>query len=176
MAELLLAEFSEPEALARALDSLRCAGVPGLDAHTPFSTEVVREALGPRRTPLSLLVLIGFIAGSAGAYGLEWLLVARLYPLNVGGRPPHFPLAFVPIAFEMGVLGASLTAFVGALVCGKLVRLWDPVFEQPGIESASEHGFWLRLDAHALALAPTDVEDRLRQCGAARVSRLEVPA
>jgi hypothetical protein len=42
----------------------------------------------------------------AGAYGLQWLLNAYLYPLDAGGRPAHFPLAFVPITFEMGVLFA----------------------------------------------------------------------
>jgi hypothetical protein len=46
----------------------------------------------------------------------------------------------------MGVLAAALTAIFGVLIGGKLLRLWDPVFEVPRFESASIDRFWLRVD------------------------------
>jgi hypothetical protein len=146
VAETLLAEFGDDAALAKAIERVRELGVRKLDAHTPYSTELVRDALGAPPSRLSAAVLAGAVLGAAAAYALEWYLVAHLYPLNVGGRPPHFPLAFVPITFEMGVLFASGTAFAGALFLGRLVRLWAPVFEIPGFERASRDTFWLTLE------------------------------
>jgi Protein of unknown function (DUF3341) len=141
----LLAEFSDATALARAIGQLRARGYRALDAYTPYSTEEVREALAEGRSTLSWLVLLGALLGGAGAYFLQWYLVAFLYPLNVGGRPPHMPLAFVPITFEMAVLGGAGAAFVSVLWGGRLLRWWDPVFEAEGFESASIDRFWLEV-------------------------------
>jgi len=141
----LLAEFESSTALAGAIEQLRASGYRELDAYTPYSTEQVRDALGRKRSKLSWFVLLGAIFGGASAYSLQWYLVAFLYPLNVGGRPPHMPLAFVPITFEMAVLGGSLAAFVSVLWGGKLLSWWDPVFEVNGFESASVDRFWLEL-------------------------------
>jgi hypothetical protein len=147
MPKLFLAEFGDPEALARALRALGDRGLRKLDAYTPYSTEVVRAALAAPPSRLPIAILGGGVLGSLGAYALQWLLVAYLYPLNVGGRPPHMPLAFVPITFEMGVLGAAFTAFFGVLYTGKLLSWWHPVFEVDGFESASVDKFWLSVDA-----------------------------
>lgn len=146
MSRALLIEFDTPSRLAQAAHLLRQRGHAALDAYTPYSTDEVREALGHGDSRLPRAVFAAALIGAGGAYGLEWYTTGYLYPLDVGGRPPHMPLAYVPIAFEMGVLAAALTAFVGALLLGKLVKLWDPVFEVPGFEGASVDRFWLRVD------------------------------
>jgi hypothetical protein len=147
MKRRMLVEFDTPEQLALAVLELRALGYKDLDAHTPYSTEVVRDALELRRSPLSFIVLAGALLGAGTAYYIEWGTNAHLYPLDVGGRPPHMPLAFVPICFEMGVLAAAFAAFFGLLAAGGLVKLWDPVFEIEGFESASVDRFWLSVDA-----------------------------
>jgi hypothetical protein len=146
MAELLL-EFDDPEGLARAARELSDQGYTELEAYTPYSTEEVRAALPERRSWIPRLVLAGGLCGASAAYFLQWYLVAYLYPLNAGGRPPHLPLAFVPITFEMGVLGAAFCAFFGVLWAGRLVRPWHPVFEAEGFDSVSVDKFWLAVRA-----------------------------
>ena len=146
MKAALLVELDTPAALAEAARVLRQLGHTALDAYTPYSTEEVREALGHRPSRLPLAVFVAGVLGAGGAYALEWYTTGYLYPLNVGGRPPHMPLAYVPISFEMGVLAAAGTAFIGVLVLAGLVKWWDPVFEIPGFESASIDRFWLRVD------------------------------
>src|SRR5688572_27236319 len=121
MKRALLVEFDTPDDLALAARALHDLGHRQLDAYTPYSTEVVREALELGSSPLPRWVLTGGLLGAGGAYFLEWYLNGYLYPLNVGGRPPHMPLAFVPIAFEMGVLLAAFAAVLGVLVHAKLV-------------------------------------------------------
>ncbi|HEU4578076.1 MAG TPA: DUF3341 domain-containing protein [Polyangiaceae bacterium] len=172
MAELLL-EFEGPEALARAARELQRKGYVGLDAYTPYSTEEVRDALPDRRSWIPYLVLVAGLCGAGGAYLLQWYLVGYLYPIDVGGRPPHMPLAFVPITFEMGVLCASFAAFFGVLWAGRLVRPWHPVFEAEGFESTSIDKFWLSVPASDAPEGREALESAVESLGAER--RLYVP-
>ena len=169
----LLVEFADAGALASAARTLRHRPDLTLDAYAPYSSEEVREALSLPPSRLPLVVFLAACLGAGGAYWLEWFTTANQYPLNVGGRPLHMPLAFVPISFEMGVLAASLTAFAGALVLAELVKLWDPVFEVPGFEAASVDRFWLRVDA-AGELDAAAIEAELQGARPIRFLLLEV--
>ena len=41
------------------------------------------------------------LLGGGAAYLLQWWINVIDYPLDIGGRPYHSALAFVPITFEM---------------------------------------------------------------------------
>jgi hypothetical protein len=168
MADRLLAEFEDEAAIIAAIRRLRDEGFPRLEAYMPFPSYEVDEALGGRRSQLPWAIFVLGIAGAGAAYFLQWLLVGYLYPLDVGGRPPHFPLAFVIITFEMGVLAASLCAFFGTLILGRLVRLTDDVQGTPGFSSVTRDRFWLEVATHDPARARTLLTD----AGALRV---EIP-
>lgn len=175
MTRALLIEFDGPAGLARAARHLRERGVTALDAYVPYSTDEVREALALRRSPLPVAVFCAALLGAGGAYALQWYTTAHLYPLSVGGRPPHQPLAYVPITFEMGVLAAAAAAFFGVLLLGKLIKLWDPVFEVPGFESVSVDRFWLRVDGGPDTLDPTLIRSELEHLQPLRHVLLEAP-
>ncbi|HLU67244.1 MAG TPA: DUF3341 domain-containing protein [Kofleriaceae bacterium] len=169
MADRVLAEFRSSEALAAAIRALRERGYGKLEAYLPFPAPDVEEALAERRSRLPIALFAVGISGAAGAYLLQWLLVAHLYPLNVGGRPPHFPLAFLIITFEMGILLCGIAAVVGVLVLGRLVRLTDDVQGTPGFESASGDRFWLELSTRDPLYRPDRTRDELVELGASRV-------
>ena len=128
----------------------------------------MREALALGPSPLSGLVFLGAVFGAGAAYFIQWYTTAHLYPINVGSRPLHMPLAFVPITFEMGVLGAAFTAFFGVLIGGRLLKLWDPVFEVQGFETFSVDHFWLRVDEPDATFDPARVQDELAPFGPRR--------
>jgi hypothetical protein len=67
-----------------------------------------------------------------------------------------------------------VTAFVGVLVLGRLVKLWDPVFEIPGFEAASIDRFWLRVDAPG-ELDSATLEAELEAAKPVRFLLLEAP-
>lgn len=166
----LLAEYADLDALLAGIARLRGAGYTRLEIYSPYPIPVVDRALERPPSRLPWVVFVVGVAGAAGAYGLQWLLNAYLYPLDVGGRPPHLPVAFVPITFEMGILFAATTALLGVIVLGRLLRLWDPVFDAEGFETATADRFWLevggddpRFDRPAIAAIATET-------GASRIS------
>jgi hypothetical protein len=163
------------EAVVRAIDRARAGGATPIEAYTPYPSREVERALAARPSRLAPVVFAAGVGGAAGAYGLQWLLNGYLYPLDVGGRPPHFPLAFVPIAFEMGVLFASLTAFLGVIAGGRMLRLWDPSRDVEGIESATCTRCWLELETEAAGPELDRLTAALRDAGAIAVHRGGAP-
>ena len=166
----LLAEYDSMDALVVAIRVLRSRGLTKLDAFTPFPSHDVEEALGRRRSPLALAAGFGALGGVVGAYFLQWWLVAYLYPVDVGSRPPHMPLAFLIITIEMGFLIGALTTFVAFLIVARLFKLWDPVFDIPGIESATRDRFWVAVDGDDERFDREALAELLREAGAARIA------
>lgn len=137
------AEYASLESLLGAIRAVRAKGFDRLEAYTPYPAHEVDAALGARRSPLAIAAGIGAFVGAVSAYWLQWYLVAYLYPVDAGNRPPHMPLAFTIITIEMGFLFGALTVVTAFMIAARLVKLWDPVFEIPGFESATRAGFWL---------------------------------
>jgi hypothetical protein len=157
----LLAEFATPEALTKAVVRLRELGYTKLDTYTPYPVKPALEALELPRSRVSLWTLIFGLIGGAAAYFLEWWMNAYDYPINVGGRPPHSAPAFIPITFEMTVLFAGITAFVCVFLFSGLPRLFHPVFEVEGFESATIDRFWIGVDASDPRFDRLQAEDHL---------------
>lgn len=169
MREGLLAEFTGPEQLVAALRAMRERGYQRLDAYTPYPLPETEHALGVRRSRLPVLVFVMAMGAAGGAYALQWFLNGYLYPIDVGGRPPHMPLAYMIITFEMGILFAGLTAFFGVLAFARATQLWDPVFEVAGFERASIDRFFLEVDRRDPLFDDSATTEHLQELGPVRV-------
>jgi hypothetical protein len=143
----LLAEFPGAESLVEAARRARERGYRCMDAFTPFPVEGLSEALGHPRSLLPWIVLGGAVAGGIAGYGLQLYLTLWHYPLNVGGRPLHSWPAFIPITFELTVLGGALAAVLGMLALNRLPTPHHPLFAVPGFERATQNGFFFCLEA-----------------------------
>lgn len=142
----LMAEFEEHDQLVAAAKRAYAAGYREMDAYSPFPVEGLAEALGYESSPVPLFTLIGGMAGGLGGYFMEWYSMARLYPINVGGRPHNSWPNFIPVTFELTVLIASLSALVSMLVLNRLPQPNHPVFNVPEFRRASIDRFFLCIE------------------------------
>ena len=141
----LMAEFKTHEELVHAAEKAYEAGFREMDGYAPFPVEGLAEALGEKNR-IPFIVLMGGIIGGLLAYFMMWDANVISYPLNIGGRPLNSWPSFIPITFELTVLGASLTAFFGALGLNGLPHPYHPVFNVPEFERASQDRFFLCIE------------------------------
>jgi Alternative complex III, ActD subunit len=169
MKAYVLGEFEREGALYDAARALRARGGASLDIHSPYPLHEADEALGLKRSTVPIVALIGGVTGALTGYLVQWYTVGFDWPLNVGARPPHSAPAFIPVTFELGVLFAAFSIFLG-LLGGYFgfPRTHHPVFEVEAFRSATIDGLWLSAevepgDADAIA-------HELRRLGARQVS------
>lgn len=139
----IMAEYETPEAVIVAGRLAREHGFTALDAYTPFPVNGLDEAIGIPKSRLPALVLAGGLLGGTGAYFMQWFATVVSYQINVGGRPFHSWPMFLPITFEMTVLGAAFAAVVGMLGLNGLPRHNHPIFNAEGFERATRDRFFL---------------------------------
>jgi hypothetical protein len=143
----LMAEFADPGSVVAAARRVREAGYRKVDAFSPYPIEELSEALEFHKSKLPLLVLIGGAAGLVGGYGLQYWVSVIDYPLNIGGRPFHSWVAFIPPTFETTILLAALTAVLGMLALNGLPEPYHPVFNVPRFALASKDRFFICIEA-----------------------------
>ena len=173
MAEGLLGEFDRAEALVEAVKDLRARGYRDLDTFTPYPLAAAEEAMDLPRSPIPRYALVGALTGVLVAVLVQWYCNAANYPLRVGGRPMASLPAYVPIAFEMGILGASLTAFLSFFALARLPRLWHPAFEIDAFGRASIDRFFLLVRGEDPRFDPEETPLDLGRAGAVRVVPVE---
>src|SRR5215831_4257202 len=146
----VMGEFSTPEALLEATRRTREAGYKRIEAYSPFPVEGLSEAVGFRGLHanwVAVITLIGGIGGGLTGFGLQYWVAAITYPMNIGGRPLNSWPAFIPVTFELTVLGASIFAVVSMLALNKLPQPYHPVFNVERFAQASTDKFFLCIEA-----------------------------
>ncbi len=152
----VMAEFASVEGLLKAARQVRDAGYRTIDAFTPFPIQDLPDAMGWRRTRMPLIVLTGAIIGGCTGYFLQWYSAVIDYPLNIGGRPLHSWPSFIPLTFELSVLGGAVFGVVGLIVLNRLPQPYHPSANAPGFDRATRDRFFLVVESR------DDTFDRVR--------------
>jgi hypothetical protein len=168
-----MAEFAGANELLAAAHAVRAAGYLRAEAYSPFPIEGLAEALGFRERHVSAITFVGALLGGVGGYLMQWYAAVVDRPLDVGGRPLNSWPMFVPVTFELAVLGGAFAAVLAFLMGCGLPRLRHPVFDAPDFDLASRNRFFLCLRSD---------DDAFDVLGAARLldslkplRRVEVP-
>jgi hypothetical protein len=169
----LLAEFQTPEQLLAACEKVRDAGFTRWDAHAPFPVHGLNDAMGIRPTRLPWFVLAAGLTGAAVGVTMQWWMNAVDYPWIVSGKPFWSLPANVPVAFEVTILLAAATAFVGMLALNGLPRLHHPLFKSARFRRATADRFFISIEADDPRFDPERTESFLRTLGGSFVEIVE---
>jgi hypothetical protein len=169
----VLGQFDSAEDLLEAAHKTREAGYRRTDAYAPFPVHGLANALGATRTRLPLIVLLGGITGGVLGYLMQYYMTHVSYPMNVGGRPTDAWQSFVPVTFEMTILGAALSAVLGMLALNGLPRPYHPLFSVPEFSLASQNRFFLCIEATDPQFDLAEVSEFLGRVGSTHISIVE---
>jgi hypothetical protein len=169
----LMAGFTTPEAVVAAAEAAHAAGYRKMDAYSPFPIHGLAEAIGFKRNRMAPIVFVGGLLGFLTAYFLQWYTSVVDYPIIVAGKPYHSWPSFIPITFELTVLGAASAAVFGMLGINGLPRPHHPVFNAPGFERASKDRFFLCIESGDPKFDPTETRRFLETLHPYEVSDVE---
>jgi Protein of unknown function (DUF3341) len=170
----VVGEFETAEQLIRAAEKTRQAGYRRIEAYTPFPVEGLAEALALKRNAVPMIALIGGLIGGVGGFFFQLWASAVAYPENIGGRSLNSWPAFIPVTFELTVLGASLAAVFGMLALNGLPRPHHPLFNVDRFQKhASSDRFFLCIEARDPKFSLSDSTRFLQELKAASVSEVE---
>ena len=143
----LMAEFDSPQGLLDAATAVGRAGYRRTDAYSPFPIHGMDEALGIKERLVAPIVFVAGLTGMLAGYGLEYWTQVIDYPMNIGGRPYHSWVSFIPPAFETTILFAAFGAVFGMLALNGLPQPYHPVFNAPRFDMAMHDRFFLAIEA-----------------------------
>ncbi len=165
----LAAEFTTTPGIYHAAEKVKEAGYKWFDCLVPFPVHGLDRVMGVKMTVLPILVFCGGVAGLIAACVLQiftnslevdlWALVPVVgYQFDVSGKPLLGAAAFVPVAFEMTVLFAALTAVFGTLFLNKLPMFYHPTLKHPALARATDDRFYLVIEACDPKFSKAEVE------------------
>jgi hypothetical protein len=170
----VLGEFPTEHALIEAVHKTREAGYRRIEAYTPFPVEGLYEALALKRNNVPLITLIGGLTGGLGGFFFQYWVSVMAYPLNIAGRPLNSWPAFIPVTFELTVLGAALSAVFGMLALNGLPRPHHPLFNvHRFVKHATSDRFFLCIEARDPKFSLADSVRFLHGLKATHVSEVE---
>ena len=143
----ILAAFDSPRTLHAACQRLREEGYRTWDAHSPYPVHGLERAMGLRRSRLPWIVLLAALTGGSLDMAMQAWVHAVDYPLVISAKPFLAWQAFIPVTFELTILFGAVSALLGMLSLNKLPRHHNWLFESHAFEKASDHRFFVSIDA-----------------------------
>lgn len=171
----IMSEYPSPELLLKAALAIRSKGFTSVDAFSPFPIEGLSEAIGFHERKIPKLCFFAGLMGGVAAYFMQWYSAVVSYPYLVGGMPENSVVSFIPITFELTILGAAFAAVLSMIILNKFPSLYHPVFNVETFQKrASDDGFFLLIMASDQQFETTKIRELLKETGAGVV--YDVPA
>jgi hypothetical protein len=117
--------------------------------------------------------LAGGLFGGLTGYFLQLWGVGVNFPFNIGGRPLNSWPLFIPITFELTILGGAIAGVLSLFFLNGLPRLNHPLFAVPGFERVTSDAFFLCVMSSDPSFDPVLVKEFfVRETGATCVIEL----
>jgi mono/diheme cytochrome c family protein len=158
-----IAEYSEEHQLLDAARKVRESGYTKTDAFTPYPVHGIDEAMGVGPTKLPFISLVCGLTGTFIALVMEIWTNAIDYPYIISGKPLLSIPAYIPVTFELTILLAAFSTFLGMLALNGLPRFSNPVFTSPRFRAATDDKYFLYVDASDRYYNSQAVQELLQQ-------------
>ena len=109
----LAATFNSPNDIIHAAKVITEAGYKNFDINTPYPVHGMDKAMKLKPSKLGYITLAFGLSGAAFAIFFMWWAMSVDYPQVIGGKPFFAFPAFIPVAFEVTVLLATLSTVIG---------------------------------------------------------------
>lgn len=119
----LVGVYEDEHVLLSAIKKVRDGGVKIHEVYSPFPVHGIEDALGYKRSNLSVVAFMFGLLGTSLALIMQIGMMSIDWPMIVGGKD-YLPLpAFIPVTFELTVLLASF-GMVGTFMVISNLKPW----------------------------------------------------
>jgi hypothetical protein len=121
--DFLVGIYEDEDVLLKAIRNIRQSGVNIHEVYSPFPVHGIEDALGYRRTRLSIVAFMFGFLGTSLALVMQIGMMTVDWPMIIGGKDVlPFP-SFVPVTFELTVLLAAF-GMVGTFMVISNLKPW----------------------------------------------------
>jgi len=115
--------FEDEDVLLDAIKKVRNSGVKIHEVYSPFPVHGIEDALGYRRSRLSIAAFLFGITGTSLALIMQIGMMGIDWPMIIGGKD-YIPIpSFIPVSFELTVLLAAF-GMVGTFFVVANLKPW----------------------------------------------------
>lgn len=162
--------FDSPEKIVQAARQTADAGFARFDVNTPYPVHGMDRAMRLRPSRMGFFAFAFGLLGTLSAVGLMTWVTLVDYPMVIGGKPFWSWPAFVPIAFELTVLLASVLSVVAMIVIYfKFPNNRHPLHDTAYMRRVSSDMFGVYIKADDPAFNEKTVRDHFTRLGAAAI-------
>jgi mono/diheme cytochrome c family protein len=162
--------FDSPDAVLHAAEATSREGYTRFDVNTPYPVHGMDKAMRLRPSRLGFFALAYGLLGAVASVGfMTWVTLVD-YPLVIGGKPFWSWPAFVPVAFEITVLMASVLTVISMIVLYfKFPNASHPLHDTGYMKRVSSDMFGLYIQADDPRFEEKRVREFLSRLGAAEI-------
>jgi mono/diheme cytochrome c family protein len=107
--------FNTPDEIIHVAKVIAESGYKNFDINTPYPVHGMDRAMKLKPSKLGYITLTFGLSGAVFAILFMWWTMSIDYPQIIGGKPFFALPAFIPVAFEVTVLLATLSTVIGML-------------------------------------------------------------
>lgn len=104
----ILGVYSDEDVLLKAIRKVRESGVKIEDVFSPFPVHGIDDALGYKRSKLTIAAFMFGALGTTLALTMQFWMLGVDWPMIIGGKNFASLPTFVPVTFELTVLLSAL--------------------------------------------------------------------
>lgn len=163
--------FNTPDEVKHAAEEALKHGYKKYDVHTPYPLHGMNKAMNLPPSKLGYVALIFGLSGALSALLTMWWIAAVDYPIVTGGKPFFAFPAYVPVAFEVTVLSASIATVLAMLFFFfKLPNNSHPLHATSYMKKVAADKYGISIQAEDPKFDETSVRKFLESVGAKEIN------